>query len=796
MSSICIFFVQSHHQTYTMRAIILFLLLSVNLFAQKPSTLPRSTPEAEGVSSQGIINFLEAAKASKHEFHSFMILRHGKVIAEGWWNPYRPDLKHTMYSVSKSFTATAVGFAVSEKLLSVNDKVISFFPDDLPANISPNLAELRIKDLLSMSVGHDKEPTGPVVGEKNWVEAFLQIPIPHQPGTKFVYNSVATFMLSAIVQKVTKQKILDYLQPRLFSPLGIQGIDWEVNPQGINVGGWGLRLKTEDMAKFGQLFLQKGMWQGKQILPAAWVEEASTMKIMQNPSATAEQMKSSDWLQGYCYQMWRSRHNSYRGDGANGQYILVLPEQDAVIITTAEAPDMQGEINLIWEHLLPAFQPKKLPAEPKVRAALGAKIAGLFLPLPPKSPISATQATLKGKNYGVFTGNKNLQQVSFDFVDNIAYLNLQTDTALHRIAFGFGQWIEGTTTKIGPYLVAGAQSNRVGIGPYKVAGAYVWKDDKTIEFSLRYIESPHTETIVCSLDGDYLSLDFQNIFNRRNPGPIAKAILAPKTSNPARLIVRGDDMGYSHSGNEALIKCYREGIQTSIEVIVPSPWFPEAVKMLAQNPGTDVGLHFAITSEWDNIKWRPLTDAPSLRNADGYFYPMIYPNAYYPKQSVMTNAWKIEDIEKELRAQIEMAKKYIPNLSHISGHMNSTGFDPAVKAMARRVAAEYKLPMVDVDAMQDHQISYTGFEFGKKTTEQRIQGFIEMLDKLEAGKTYVFVEHPGLDNAELRAIHHIGYEDVAQGRQDVTTIFTSEKVKEALVKKGIKLVSYREALKR
>ena len=779
-----------------MRAIILFLLLSVNLFAQKSSTLPRSTPEAEGVSSQGIINFLEAAKASKHEFHSFMILRHGKVIAEGWWNPYRPDLKHTMYSVSKSFTATAVGFAVSEKLLSVNDKVISFFPDDLPANISPNLAELRIKDLLSMSVGHDKDPTGPVVGEKNWVEAFLQIPIPHQPGTKFVYNSVATFMLSAIVQKVTKQKILDYLQPRLFTPLGIQGIDWEVNPQGINVGGWGLRLKTEDMAKFGQLFLQKGMWQGKQILPAAWVEEASTMKIMQNPSATDEQLKSSDWLQGYCYQMWRSRHNSYRGDGANGQFILVLPEQDAVIITTAEAPDMQGEINLIWEHLLPAFQPKKLPVEPKALTALKSKIATLALPLPTSASIPDRQPTLDGRRFGVIVGEKSLSEIRFDFIKNVCYLSLTTDSVKHQIPFGFGKWELSSTTKLGPYLVAGAQSNRVGIGPYKVAGAYTWKDDKTLELTLRYIESPHTETIICTFEGDYVSLDFQNIFNRNNKRAVVKAVLASNTSNPARLIVRGDDMGYSHSGNEALIKCYREGIQTSIEVIVPSPWFPEAVTMLAQNPGTDVGLHFAITSEWDNIKWRPLTDAPSLRNADGYFYPMIYPNAYYPKQSVMTNPWKIEDIEKELRAQIEMAKKHIPNLSHISGHMNSTGFDPAVKAMARRVAAEYKLPMVDVDALQDFQISYTGFDFGKKTTEQRIQGFIDMLDKLEAGKTYVYVEHPGLDDAELRAIHHIGYEDVAEGRQDVTTIFTSEKVKEALVKKGIKLVSYREVLKR
>lgn len=775
---------------------VLLLFISLQTFAQKPLSLPRSTPEAEGVSSAGILNFLEAAGKSKHEFHSIMILRHGKVLAEGWWNPYRRDLKHTMYSVSKSFTATAVGFAVAEKRLTVNDKVISFFPDDLPAEVSPNLAELRIKDLLSMSVGHQNDPTGPVATEKNWVEAFLQIPIPHQPGTKFVYNSAATYMLSAIVQKVTQQKVIDYLRPRLFDPLGIQGMDWEVDPQGINVGGWGLRLKTEDMAKFGQLFLQKGQWQGQQILPAAWVEEASTMKIMQDPNAPQARKDSSDWLQGYCYQMWRSRHNSYRGDGANGQYILVLPDLDAVIITTAEAPDMQGQINLIWKHLLPAFQTKKLPANGKLQAELRAKLAALALPLPPSNPIAARQASLDGRSYGVIAGEKSLEKVRFDFVKDLCYFTLETDSVQHRIPFGAGKWEGSITSKLGPYLVARAQANRQGIGPYQVAGAYTWKDDKTLELTLRYIESPHTETITCTFEGDYVSLDSQNIFNRSNKRPLIKAVLSPNRNNPPRLIVRGDDMGYTHSGNEAIIKSYREGIETSIEVIVPSPWFPEAVKMLAQNPKVDVGLHFAITSEWDNVKWRPLSDCPSLRNADGYFYPMIYPNSHYPNQSVMTNAWKLDDIEKELRAQIEMAKKYIPQLSHVSGHMNSTAFAPEVKAMARKVAAEYKLPMVDVDAPQEHQINYVGFDFRNKKTEERIQAFIDMLDKLEPGKTYVFVEHPGLDDAELRAVHHIGYTDVAQGRQDVTTIFTSERVKEALVKKGIELVSYREVLRK
>jgi len=778
-----------------MRATVLFLFLSISLFAQKPITLPRSTPEAEGVSSQGILNFLEAASNGKHEFHSIMVLRHGKVIAEGWWNPYRNDLKHTMYSVSKSFTATAVGFAVAEKKLSVEDKVTTFFPDDLPVNISKGLAELRIKDLLSMSVGHNTDPTGVVVSESNWVEAFLQIPIPHQPGTKFVYNSVATFMLSAIVQKVTGQKIVDYLKPRLFEPLGIQGIDWEVNPQGINVGGWGLRLKTEDMAKFGQLFLQKGLWQGKQILPATWVDEATSMKIMQDPNAPRAKKDSSDWLQGYCYQMWRSRNNSYRGDGANGQFIIVLPEQDAVIITTAEAPDMQGEFNLIWKHLLPAFQPQKLPANPKLQAELKAKIANLALPLPPKNPASVLQASLADKTFGIYTKDKSLKSVNIAFKDEVCLLTLNTDSIVHQIPFGNGKWEMSTTSKLGPYLVAGAQSNRAGIGPYKVAGSYSWKDQTTLELTLRYIESPHTETILCKFDGDYVSLDFVNIFNRYAKRTPSKGVIAPKLGNAPRLIIRGDDMGFAHSGNEALIKSYQEGIETSIEVIVPSPWFPEAVKMLEQNKGIDVGLHFAITSEWDNVKWRPLTDCPSLRNADGYFYQMLYPNAYYPKQAVMDNAWKIEDIEKEMRAQLDMALKYIPRLSHVSGHMNSLAFAPEVKALARKIAAEYKLPMVDVESATDFQINYTGFEFKNKTTEERINGFIAMLDKLETGKTYVYVEHPGLDNAELRAISHIGYEDVAQGRQDVTTILTSEKVKEAIVRKGIKLVSYAEVLK-
>lgn len=249
-------------------------------------------------------------------------------------------------------------------------------------------------------------------------------------------------------------------------------------------------------------------------------------------------------------------------------------------------------------------------------------------------------------------------------------------------------------------------------------------------------------------------------------------------------------MGYSHSGNLALIKCFKEGIQTSIEVIVPSPWFPEAVKLLNENPKADVGIHLALTSEWDNVKWRPLTDCSSLTDSDGYFLPMIYPNKNYPKRSVIENDWQLSDIEKEFRAQIEMAIKKIPRISHISSHMGCAGITEEVKALTRKLAGEYKIP-VDPEPKVDGYVSYDG---PRKTSEDKINSFIKMLDKLEAGKTYIFVDHPGLDDAELKAISHIGYENVAEDRQGVTDLFTSNAVKTAIKEKGIQLIAYRDLI--
>jgi CubicO group peptidase (beta-lactamase class C family) len=324
--------------------------------------LPRSTPQAQQVARRGISGFLEAAKKNKMDIHSLMIVRHGNVITEQWFGDNAPDKLHALYSVSKTFTATAIGFAVSENKLQVTDKVISFFPDKLPAVVSDNLKELNIKHLLTMSVGHDVKLVDQACRTENdWMKVFLSAPIEKKPGTEMMYNSIATYMLSAIIQKVTGEKLIDYLTPRLFLPLGITGVTWEESQQGVNLGGWGLSVKTEDMAKLGQLFLQKGKWNDRQLLPEAWIEEATTSHIASLPSGTTrENLKikpaDSDWLQGYGYQMWRCRHNAVRADGAYGQYIIILPGKDAVIAVTANISDMQAEINLVWEHLLPAFE--------------------------------------------------------------------------------------------------------------------------------------------------------------------------------------------------------------------------------------------------------------------------------------------------------------------------------------------------------------------------------------------------------------------------------------------------------
>ena len=264
------------------------------------------------------------------------------------------------------------------------------------------------------------------------------------------------------------------------------------------------------------------------------------------------------------------------------------------------------------------------------------------------------------------------------------------------------------------------------------------------------------------------------------------------------LVIRIDDMGALHSVNVASIDAYQNGIAKSAEVLVVGSWFPEAVKMLKENPGLDVGVHLAITSEWENVKWRPLTDCPTLVDENGYFFPMMGPNEAYPGQSIMENKHKfdINEIEKEFRAQIELALKHIPTLTHISGHMMSTGYDAEVNALVQKLSKEYGLPSVDrFDAFEQYNFSYTGYDGPKATLEQKIESFIKMLEKLEKGKRYMFVDHAAYNDSEMETVMHIGYEDVAVDRQGVTDLLKSPEVIKVIKERGIKLIDIKTLTK-
>ena len=344
-----------------MKRFSLLLAAAVIAASCAPSNGPLPRGKATPAMGEAFAAYLQAVADSAEDLHSIMVLQHGKVLEE---KMFVPDTAHILNSVSKTFTSTAVGFAISEGLLSLDDKIVDLFPDQVPENASDTLRRVTVRHLLTMNSGHGTDPTYAIRSQDiDWIRAFMEWPLKFEPGTCYCYNSLGTYVLSAAVQKVTGQKVVDYLDTRLWQPLGIDKPKWLESPAGINTGGWGLYLKTEDLARMGLCILNGGKFNGKQVIPADWVAEMSANQVPSSPAGlNLEQMRAlgmdpdnSDWLQGYGYQMWQCRHDAFRADGANGQYILILPKQDAVVVTTAHIDNMQQELNLIWDYLLPVL---------------------------------------------------------------------------------------------------------------------------------------------------------------------------------------------------------------------------------------------------------------------------------------------------------------------------------------------------------------------------------------------------------------------------------------------------------
>jgi CubicO group peptidase (beta-lactamase class C family) len=469
-----------------MKTLSMITLVALGSSLGRGAGLPRSSPEAQGISSAAVLAFVEAADKID-SMNSFLLVRHGHVVAEGWWAPYEADSPHSLYSLSKSFTATAVGLAIAEGKLSLDDPVLKFFPDEAPASPSNNLKAMRVHDLLRMSTGHQTEPPRPPT--QSWVKSFLAHPVPFKPGTHFLYNTSATYVLSAIVQKATGKTLLDYLKPRLFEPLGIDKPTWETSPQGVSVGGYGLSIRTEDIAKFGQLYLQKGKWHGKQLVPASWVEAATTRQ-----TSTGSNPKS-DWDQGYGYQFWRCRQGAYRGDGAFGQYCIVLPKQDAVIAITSGVRDMQAVLNLVWDKLAPVLKSAPLAADEEGRQRLQQRLKGLAL-RPQQG--SAPAARVAGKKYGFPANAQKLEAITLEGgKDTPVTLVARCNGVEQRIVCGRRTW----------------QKGRGGWGmlpTQPVAASGAWTGDDTFAAKLCFYETPFLFTVRLKFSGDEVRCDVES----------------------------------------------------------------------------------------------------------------------------------------------------------------------------------------------------------------------------------------------------------------------------------------------
>lgn len=461
--------------------------------ASDPGPLPRATPESQGVSPAAVLDFIDSADRTIDAMHGFVLVRHGKVVAEGWWTPYDAETPHALYSLSKSFTSTAVGLAIAEGKLRVSDPVLGFFPDDAPKEPSKNLESMRVADLLRMSTGHQAEPPVAATTDKPWTATFLAQAVPFKPGTHFLYNTPATYMLSATVQKATGETVLDYLRPRLFDPLAIRNPSWGTSPQGVTLGGYGLSIRTEDIAKFGQLYLQRGVWEGKQLVPEAWVAEATARQTSNGSNP------KSDWDQGYGYQFWRSRNGAFRGDGAFGQYCIVLPDQDAVIAINSGVRDMQAVLDLVWDKLLPALQSSALPDDETSRKALQDRLGRLSLPTVEGTGPSHEAASLAAKTYSFPENDQRIESISLERgTDGLAAtLVVRSAGSEQRIPCGDGEW----------------KKARVALGGFPDQPAAIcggWTGEDSFKAKICLCETPFIQTLTLRIADGKLLLDSES----------------------------------------------------------------------------------------------------------------------------------------------------------------------------------------------------------------------------------------------------------------------------------------------
>jgi len=459
--------------------------------------LPRSTPEAQGLASDDILKLVNALDAGVKEIHSFVMLRHGQVVAEGFWSPYSTDDIQVLYSGTKSFNATAVGLLVDDKMLSVDDLVLSKFPELAPAQPAANMQTMTIKNLLTMATGHTSDTIATLRQAPNgeWTKAFLATAVPNPPGTNFLYNSGAAYVLGSIVQKVSGQTVDEFLTPRLFEPLGIQRHLWGKSPEGVNLADGGLSVRTEDFAKFGLLYLNGGLWNGQRLLSEQWVTDATSKEISNGGD-------NGNWSYGYGYQFWRSPIG-FRADGSLGQYSFVMPEQDIVLAITAGTSNSGGTDSLmkIVFANVPAVQDAALPENAGSLQALEDKLGSLSLPLPMGADSSGMAAQVSGAHYTVASNAKGITGLSFDFASATPTVTIEDGDGPHAISVGIGNWVRGRTG-------FKKHINELYDTPEQgIAARGAWSADDTFSARMVMTETPYTVITDFKFVGDQVTLN-------------------------------------------------------------------------------------------------------------------------------------------------------------------------------------------------------------------------------------------------------------------------------------------------
>jgi len=454
--------------------------------SNKEVPLPTSSPSVQGVEAEGVQALLDALEVAEGvEPHSLMIVRHGYVVAAGWWYPYTSERAHLVYSVSKSFTSTAAGLAVSEGLLDLDRPVVSYFPE-LEAEVTDARSRsMLVRHIASMASGHVEETWPRVLeaGPDEPVRAFLRLPPERDPGTIFAYNQSCTYTLAAIIQRATGTTLSAYLKSKLSGPFGGCDLRWKRDRRGRELGFSGLHTTTETLARLGLLYLQRGSWDGKTVLDPAWVAEATRAQV---PTAEAGMGNGgSDWARGYGYQFWVSRHG-YRADGAYGQFCLVLPEHDAVVAITSQSTETQVLLDAVWENLLPALLDGPV-TDSGADSRLRDRLADLAVPAPDvlPSPPAGGQQVWAGATFSPEGGKCEAQP-------SLTAVTVSVDQAGWQLALHEGSRL--LTARLGTEGWAVEEQSAV---PVACIGG--WESPSTLRAEVIFLETPHRLVISCDI---------------------------------------------------------------------------------------------------------------------------------------------------------------------------------------------------------------------------------------------------------------------------------------------------------